>query len=393
MTWSEFSQNLLEAPSNDPATLASVMRQRLSNIPESNKNCIDSTITTAEWLGLFSSEIAYDDQASVPHEDVLAMFCALVNVKLAYAPGERDVMIIHNSAEVLLANGQTTTCTSTLIEYGLAGKETGISKTTGITAAVIADLILKGEIHVNGVFTPAHPSVFSKAFPVLRERCGLTIKLDFGTCGTCPYAHNQCHSYTHKMFADGKTLYLHNCIPPGIKIAETGKYGKGLFATRDFKHGEVVYHAQYTESTCEYDELVYKHPDGDFIVHMDLDNHSVFDPTRGTREFFGFEAFINHNCDPNTMYANEYEGDRGGCYDHVALRDIHAGEEITCDFDCHNFDCRSKSLDPCLCGSSQCRGRVRGAMFLTPLDFARLSPRMNPEMREFLVQKYFNESR
>jgi hypothetical protein len=55
--------------------------------------------------------------------------------------------------------------------------------------------------------------------------------------------------------------------------------------------------------------------------------------------------YMNHSCDANA---------RGlGVLGQIAVRDIAAGEEITCDY----AEC-NVTLSPCLCGSPACRGRV-----------------------------------
>lgn len=56
--------------------------------------------------------------------------------------------------------------------------------------------------------------------------------------------------------------------------------------------------------------------------------------------------YFNHSCDPNVLHF-------------IAWRDIAAGEELTTDY----AYCEASPhlcLDPCLCGSSICRGRVTG---------------------------------
>jgi uncharacterized protein len=56
--------------------------------------------------------------------------------------------------------------------------------------------------------------------------------------------------------------------------------------------------------------------------------------------------YVNHSCEPNML-------------NDVAFRDIQAGEEITTDY----AYCEASPdylLEPCRCGSAQCRGRLSG---------------------------------
>jgi uncharacterized protein len=56
--------------------------------------------------------------------------------------------------------------------------------------------------------------------------------------------------------------------------------------------------------------------------------------------------YINHSCEPNLL-------------NYIAWRDIQAGEEITTDYAyCEAYP--GYCLEPCICGSSICRGRVTG---------------------------------
>ncbi len=95
-----------------------------------------------------------------------------------------------------------------------------------------------------------------------------------------------------------------------------------VYTTDDWKSGRVQLEASlYNESQLE-DDLFLAVP------------KSIF-------------YYTNHSCDPN-MWG-----------DHLARRDIQAGEELTTDF--ATFQPYSPySLDPCLCGSSICRGKMTG---------------------------------
>ena len=50
------------------------------------------------------------------------------------------------------------------------------------------------------------------------------------------------------------------------------------------------------------------------------------------------------------------------------LRDIAAGEEITCDY---NINITGGTAWPCHCGAARCRGTTVGDFFLLPLDIQR----------------------
>ena len=65
--------------------------------------------------------------------------------------------------------------------------------------------------------------------------------------------------------------------------------------------------------------------------------------------------YINHSCDPNIGFA--------GNVVLVAMRDIHAGEELTTDY--AMFDDYEGSMD-CTCGRPNCRRRIDGRDWQRP---------------------------
>ncbi len=83
--------------------------------------------------------------------------------------------------------------------------------------------------------------------------------------------------------------------------------------------------------------------------------------------------YVNHSCDPN-MWG-----------DHIARRDIYPGEEITTDFALfQSFP--SYLLEPCLCGSSLCRGRITGNDWKLPELQHRYQERFTPYIQRLIQQ-------
>ena len=82
-------------------------------------------------------------------------------------------------------------------------------------------------------------------------------------------------------------------------------------------------------------------------IQIDHDRHLV--PPSPMR-------FLNHSCNPNCGLLIRRGTERLQIH---ALRPIMAGEELTLDYE--TFEEEFKALTgPCLCRSSQCRGRLRG---------------------------------
>lgn len=140
-------------------------------------------------------------------------------------------------------------------------------------------------------------------------------------------------------------------INPDIEIEESSIQGKGLFTRVHVKKGEQIWISKgaqtaeekiYTkeefkefqkwciENGKEWDSISL--PDGRISAAIaDRDNHP--------------ENYGNHSCNPNL--------DKN----HVALRNIEAGEELTVDY--AQFSDKSWSMK-CNCGSVSCTGMIRG---------------------------------
>ena len=63
---------------------------------------------------------------------------------------------------------------------------------------------------------------------------------------------------------------------------------------------------------------------------------------------------VNHSCGANVGIRDNEEG----AYDFFALRLIRAGEEVTWDYACSEYEV--VGFDVCLCGHADCRGKVGG---------------------------------
>jgi uncharacterized protein len=125
-------------------------------------------------------------------------------------------------------------------------------------------------------------------------------------------------------------------------------HGTGIYATAFIKKGELI-----------------ARPGGIVATAEDLQKDRLrLDPTRQWNQgqiddnLYLINAldedisyFFNHSCDPN------FWGD-------TARRDIEAEEELTFDYGMEAMG--DYLLEPCLCGSPLCRGKVTGRDWLLP---------------------------
>lgn len=136
-------------------------------------------------------------------------------------------------------------------------------------------------------------------------------------------------------------------ISPKVKIGDSKRSGKGLFAVDKIRKDEVA--ADYAGGLGEYvdskkaDELFRQGHDHMIQVDDDLFFAAVKEGD------FEDADYINHSCDPNCGIKDRLKI--------VAMRDIEPGEEITIDY------AMMESSDygfECNCGSENCRKIVTG---------------------------------
>ncbi len=86
--------------------------------------------------------------------------------KLVYAGGERDMIVLQHDFLVKTGSGRSERIVSTLIDYGVPGGDSSMSRTVGLPAAIGARLVLEGRIRMTGVHMPVHPDIYG---PILEE--------------------------------------------------------------------------------------------------------------------------------------------------------------------------------------------------------------------------------
>lgn len=98
-----------------------------------------------------------------------------------------------------------------------------------------------------------------------------------------------------------------------IIIGKGEMFGKGVYANRDFKKGEVV--IQYNLKKLSDGELKSLSEEEIFYVHTHHDQKYLYSVP---------ERYVNHSSNPNTIQDLKKQCD-------IAIRDIEKGEQITTD--------------------------------------------------------------
>ncbi len=122
---------------------------------------VDSFILdNLEWLGLFG-----DDALPLDHAAPLDILTSRMLEKMAYEENERDMLVMHHEF-VAEYPDRKEEITSTMIDFGIPGGDSSMSRTVGLPAAIASRMVLEGKITRKGVLVPVTPDIYE---PVLAE--------------------------------------------------------------------------------------------------------------------------------------------------------------------------------------------------------------------------------
>ncbi|KAJ3203898.1 hypothetical protein HDU82_006220 [Entophlyctis luteolus] len=156
VSWAELITNLVEAK-NVPITESEwrdCISKKLQAHPDA-QNRLSRVIAALNWFQMLSPT-----HKITPTNSVLDTFCALLEKKLAYAPNERDLVIMRHEFGITWADGSTGNMTSTLTTYGDPQGYSAMAKTVGLPAAIAAEMILEGRMRHVGVVAPVQKDVY-----------------------------------------------------------------------------------------------------------------------------------------------------------------------------------------------------------------------------------------
>jgi SET domain-containing protein len=122
-----------------------------------------------------------------------------------------------------------------------------------------------------------------------------------------------------------------------VIVKESEIHEKGIFASRNFKKGEIVLRWDVSHELTKEEVDSISEAEKRYITFFDGKYVLMHSP----------ERFVNHSCNANT-YADNF------C--DVAKRDIRQGEEITADYAEEGIP---KLNMVCKCGSKNCRGIIK----------------------------------
>jgi saccharopine dehydrogenase (NADP+, L-glutamate forming)/spermidine synthase len=117
-----------------------------------------------EWLGLL------DDRDLLDGTSRMDALSSLLQEKLFYDKGERDMIVLQHTFKVKI-NGKSKVMRSTMIDYGIPGGDSAMSRTVGIPAAIGVELALSRKLkHLSGVIIPTLPEIYKPALKKLKAQ-------------------------------------------------------------------------------------------------------------------------------------------------------------------------------------------------------------------------------
>ncbi len=124
-------------------------------------------IAKLTWLGMF-------DRTALPEANLSPLDALVTRMleKLQYKPGERDMIALQHEF-IAEYPDRKEFLRSTLVDFGVPGGETAMSRTVGLPAAIGVLRVLDGTIRDRGVVVPVTPEVYN---PILDELEGAGIR-------------------------------------------------------------------------------------------------------------------------------------------------------------------------------------------------------------------------
>lgn len=222
-----------------------------------------------------------------------------------------------------------------------------------------------------------------------------------------------------------RAVIIHSTVPRGFAIVDNDMTGKGkkIISTQYYKRGDLLYVASctlldlapfgqryelkiYTEEEEEETTTTMDETCGDentcgsrnrsssscssrrgarvldARVNTDTlcveDNGQHNDP----RQVYGWDTFMTHSCEPNAYFPPLRKTRAEYYYKAIALRDVYAGDEITCDYATFDYSVvGGQEMEVCVCGSTNCRGRMVGFQNLSLPEKVDVLHLVDPEVR------------
>jgi len=123
-----------------------------------------------EWLGLFDAKTNVPVKIDTPLDAV----CHLMQAKMQYADGEKDMLLMKHTFKIEYPDGKVKKLTSTMLDYGQQPEGySSMARTVSLPVAVAVRAILDGRLKGAGLVRPIDPEIYNL---ILKEMETLGVK-------------------------------------------------------------------------------------------------------------------------------------------------------------------------------------------------------------------------
>merc|ERR1711939_726616 len=164
ITWKELTAKQLGSSSNGYDDLVWAIGSKTTFKDNSEKTRI---IEGLKWIGLFSDDLV------VKKGNPLDTLCAVLEKKMAYGPGERDLVMLQHRFEIEHKDGSKETRTSTLCDNGDPNGYSSMAKLVGQPVGVAVLQVLDGRLNKKGIVAPMDPEINNPIMKELKEKYGI----------------------------------------------------------------------------------------------------------------------------------------------------------------------------------------------------------------------------
>ncbi|KAJ5121108.1 uncharacterized protein N7515_009069 [Penicillium bovifimosum] len=173
-TWVQLTTFLLGlSESSSPREVENTVRQKVKAFITDNDD-VDRVLSGLRWIGLF------DTTPVGAYHTPLDALCAVLETRMAYQPGERDMIVLQHIFNITHADGSVEKRSSTLVEYGDPlgpGSRSAMAKLVGLPCAVGVLAVLEGRISAKGMLAPwSSAEIVGLLRDELKDRFGIEMK-------------------------------------------------------------------------------------------------------------------------------------------------------------------------------------------------------------------------
>jgi hypothetical protein len=179
---------------------------------------------------------------------------------------------------------------------------------------------------------------------------------------------------------NGNVIGINSIVPDFLEI-KNGINGVGIFTKKPFKKGEVVYSTNCFALPIDNltEEIKIRTNIGEFMIIKDIHTTENF--------LYGWDCFVNHNCNCNLKDFDEYEKDGQAFYSKIAIRDIEVGDELYVNYNEFVYDFEGKGVFKCSCGYEYCHGEIKGFKYVSKENQNKILEQISDTNRNYFLEK------